>query len=98
MLSDLKNWARSLRREVHAIYLATRRPDVPWYAKLLAMAVVGYALSPIDLIPEAVMVECRARATLAEQRPRGKWAAIVIVAIWLIGAAALTWLALAHWG
>ena len=56
MLSNLKNWARALRREVHAIYLAARRPDVPWYAKLLAIVVAGYALSPIDLIPDFIPV------------------------------------------
>jgi len=29
---------------------------VPWYAKVLAMAVAAYALSPIDLIPDFVPV------------------------------------------
>ena len=56
MLSRLKIWARSLRRDVHAIYLAARDPRVPWCAKLLAMAVAGYALSPIDLIPDFIPV------------------------------------------
>jgi uncharacterized membrane protein YkvA (DUF1232 family) len=56
MLARLKNWAQTLRREVHAIYLAARDPRVPWYAKALAMAVAGYALSPIDLIPDFIPV------------------------------------------
>ena len=56
LLHGLRNWARQLRREVHAIYLAGRRPDVPWYAKALAMAVAGYALSPVDLIPDFIPV------------------------------------------
>jgi uncharacterized membrane protein YkvA (DUF1232 family) len=56
MLSVLKTWASALKRDVHAIYLAARDPRVPWYAKLIAVAVAGYALSPIDLIPDFVPV------------------------------------------
>jgi uncharacterized membrane protein YkvA (DUF1232 family) len=56
MLARLKNWAEMLRREAHAIYLAARDPRVPWYAKALAVAVAGYALSPIDLIPDFIPV------------------------------------------
>jgi uncharacterized membrane protein YkvA (DUF1232 family) len=56
MLSRIKIWARTLRREAHAIYLASRDPRVPWHAKLLAMAVAGYALSPIDLIPDFIPI------------------------------------------
>src|SRR3979409_2614371 len=56
MLSHLKDWARALKRDVHAIYLAARDPRVPWYAKALAIAVAGYALSPIDLIPDFIPV------------------------------------------
>ena len=53
---DVKGWARRLKREVHAIYLAAASPRVPWYTKSLAMAVAGYALSPIDLIPDFIPV------------------------------------------
>jgi uncharacterized membrane protein YkvA (DUF1232 family) len=56
MLSHLKGWARRLNREVHAVYFAARDPRVPWYAKFLALAVAGYALSPIDLIPDFIPV------------------------------------------
>ena len=56
-LSDrLRDWARRIKRDVHAIYLAARDPRVPWYAKALALCVAGYALSPIDLIPDFVPV------------------------------------------
>jgi uncharacterized membrane protein YkvA (DUF1232 family) len=41
---------------VHAIYFAARDPRTPWYAKALALGVAGYALSPIDLIPDFVPV------------------------------------------
>jgi uncharacterized membrane protein YkvA (DUF1232 family) len=48
--------AKSLKKEVRALYMAYRRPDVPWYAKLAAILVVGYALSPVDLIPDFIPV------------------------------------------
>jgi uncharacterized membrane protein YkvA (DUF1232 family) len=56
MLSRLKDWARVIRRDVHAVYLASRDPRVPWHAKALAVAVAAYALSPIDLIPDFIPV------------------------------------------
>ncbi len=56
MLAQLKGWARSIKRDVHALYLASRDPRVPWYAKALAIFVAGYALSPIDLIPDFIPV------------------------------------------
>src|ERR1700704_6752434 len=56
MLAHLKIWARTLKRDVHAIYLASRDPRVPWYAKALALGITGYALSPIDLIPDFIPV------------------------------------------
>lgn len=52
----LKSWARGIKRDVHALYLAARDPRVPWPAKLLALSVAGYALSPIDLIPDFIPV------------------------------------------
>lgn len=52
----LKTWTKSLKRDVHALYLAARDPRVPWNAKLVAGAVAAYALSPIDLIPDFVPV------------------------------------------
>ncbi len=51
-----KERAQRLKREVYALYFACRDPRVPWYAKALAACVVGYALSPIDLIPDAIPV------------------------------------------
>ena len=53
------NWrerATQLKREVYAMVYAARDPRVPWYAKALALAVVAYALSPIDLIPDFIPV------------------------------------------
>ena len=56
MIQKLKVWAPALKRDAHAIYLCARDPRTPWYAKLLAVAVAGYALSPIDLIPDFIPV------------------------------------------
>ena len=55
-LAALKAWARTLKRDVVALWIAARDPRVPWYAKAAAAAVAAYALSPIDLIPDFVPV------------------------------------------
>lgn len=56
ILNRLKYQARHLKRELSALSLAYRDPRVPWYAKLLAVIVLAYALSPIDLIPDFIPV------------------------------------------
>jgi uncharacterized membrane protein YkvA (DUF1232 family) len=55
-LERAKQWARLIKRDVLALWIAARDPRVPWYAKTLAMAVAAYALSPIDLIPDFIPV------------------------------------------
>ena len=54
--TSLKTWARNLKRDVVALWIAARDPRVPWYAKALVGAVAAYALSPIDLIPDFIPV------------------------------------------
>jgi len=51
-----KRRARQFKLETYALYLAYKDPRVPWYAKVFAACVVGYALSPIDLIPDFIPV------------------------------------------
>jgi uncharacterized membrane protein YkvA (DUF1232 family) len=53
---NLKAKAKKIKREVGALYLAYKRPDVPLYAKVVSILVVGYALSPIDLIPDFIPI------------------------------------------
>jgi uncharacterized membrane protein YkvA (DUF1232 family) len=56
---DIKSWkrkAKQLRNDVHALFLASKDPRVPWYAKALALIIIAYALSPIDLIPDFIPV------------------------------------------
>lgn len=120
----MKIWARRLTRDGHAIYLASRDPRVPWYVKVLAIAVAVYALSPIDLIPdfipvlgylddliilplgiwlvvslipEEIMIEHRAKANEATQRPTSRAGMVAIILFWIVGAWTLGWLGYAHW-
>jgi uncharacterized membrane protein YkvA (DUF1232 family) len=124
MLSRVKTWARSLHRDGHAIYLASRDPRVPWYAKALAVVVAAYALSPIDLIPDfipvigylddliilplgiwlvvslipgEVMIEYRAKASEAAQRPTSRAGMLAIILCWIAGALTLGWIGYARW-
>ena len=52
----LKQWARDLKREVVALWIAARDPRTPISARIVAAMVAGYALSPIDLIPDFIPV------------------------------------------
>ncbi|HZO46307.1 MAG TPA: YkvA family protein [Xanthobacteraceae bacterium] len=56
MLKRIKQWARTIKRDVIALWIAARDPRVPWYAKALAATIAAYALSPIDLIPDFIPV------------------------------------------
>lgn len=51
-----KSRATQLRVETYALYLAYKDPRVPWHAKIFAACVVGYAFSPIDLIPDFIPI------------------------------------------
>ena len=117
MIARLKRWAKALKRDMLALWLAARDPRVPLGAKLLAGAVAAYGLSPIDLIPDFIPVlgylddllivpagvwlalrlipptliaELRAAASLLAAKPVSRTAAVVIVALWVIGLAAVT--------
>lgn len=118
MLENWKRLASQLKRETYALYLAYRDPRTPWYAKVFSALVVGYAFSPIDLIPDpipilgylddlillplgialavkmippAVLEESRVRAqeVMEQGKPVNKAAAAVIIAIWILLAAAV---------
>jgi uncharacterized membrane protein YkvA (DUF1232 family) len=56
VFDQLKSQAKRLKTELSALALAARDPRVPWYAKLLAVIVLAYAFSPIDLIPDFIPV------------------------------------------
>ncbi len=56
MIDRLRKWARGVKRDALALYLAARDPKTHWPVKALALIVVGYAFSPIDLIPDFIPV------------------------------------------
>lgn len=56
VIARLEHWARVVKRDVVALYLAARDARTPWTAKAVALAVTAYALSPIDLIPDVIPV------------------------------------------
>jgi uncharacterized membrane protein YkvA (DUF1232 family) len=124
MLSRIKAWAHKVNRDGYAIYLASRDPRMPWYAKGLAVAIAAYALSPIDLIPDFipvigylddlvilplgiwlvvslipsdVMVEYRAKASEAAQRPTSRAGMIAIILVWTAGALMFGWIGYVRW-
>ena len=111
---------RPWQAETFALYLAARDPRTSWYARLVVAAIVAYALSPIDLIPdfipvvgylddlilvpigialairlvpESVLVECRAQAqaTFQSGQPVSWAAGAIVVSIWIVVAGALIW-------
>jgi len=111
LVARSRRWARTVRNEAHAVWLAAQDPRTPWYAKALASPIAAYALSPIDLIPDFIPVlgylddiiivplglllvikltpqeildDCRIRASLLAERPVNRWAAGVIILIWLL--------------
>jgi uncharacterized membrane protein YkvA (DUF1232 family) len=51
-----REWARAVKRDVVAVWLAARDARTPILAKLVAAAVAAYALSPVDLIPDFIPV------------------------------------------
>lgn len=58
-MKPTKEWRQRVKRlktETYALYLAYKDPRTPWYARLFAACVVGYAFSPIDLIPDFIPV------------------------------------------
>lgn len=53
---NLKENARKLKKDVPAVFLAMKDKETPVLAKILAALTVGYALSPVDLIPDFIPV------------------------------------------
>lgn len=77
LMARLKDQARALKREIIALRLATRDPRTPLAAKLIALTVIAYALSPIDLVPDFVPVLGQIDDLILV--PLGLWLAIRLV-------------------
>lgn len=56
MIDRVKEWARRVKRDVVAVWIAARDPRTPCYVKAVAAAVAAYAVSPIDLVPDFIPV------------------------------------------
>lgn len=52
----IRSWARRIKRDAVMLWFAQRHPGTPWLARLVCIAAVAYALSPIDLIPDFIPV------------------------------------------
>ena len=55
-MNRLREWAKQLKREIVALWFCARHPGTPALAKITAAAVVAYAFSPIDLVPDFIPV------------------------------------------
>jgi uncharacterized membrane protein YkvA (DUF1232 family) len=55
-IAQARAWARRIKRDVMALWIAARDPRTPWQAKAVSALVAAYALSPIDLIPDFIPV------------------------------------------
>lgn len=53
---NLKERAWELKKEIPAVFLALKDKETPVVAKLIAAVTVGYALSPVDFIPDFIPV------------------------------------------
>lgn len=126
VLDQLCSWAKSLKRQTMMLWFCYQHSQTPWLPKWIAIFVVAYALSPIDLIPDfipilgylddvivlplgillairlmppLVLEECQLKASEWEKngakRPVNKFAAVLIVMVWLAVLAA-AWLAFQH--
>lgn len=76
-LTPLRAWAFALKRDALAVWLAGRDARTPWYAKAVALAVAGYAFSPIDLIPDFIPVLGLLDDVLIV--PAGLWVALRLI-------------------
>jgi len=58
-MTAIKGWKAQVEKikiETYTLYLAYKKPTVPWYAKVFAACIVAYVFSPIDLIPDFIPV------------------------------------------
>jgi len=56
MLKKLKEKGRELKSNVFLLYRSSRDPRMPLHVKILALLIVAYIISPIDIIPDFIPV------------------------------------------
>ncbi|MCW0485044.1 YkvA family protein [Gaoshiqia sediminis] len=55
-INKLKKWANRIKTDLKALRIALTDNLVPWYVQALIILTVGYAFSPIDLIPDFIPI------------------------------------------
>ena len=85
-----------MRRESHVRFCESAGVKLPRATHLIIVPLGIWLV--VSLIPQELMAEYRAIASEAAQRPRSHGAAIVIIAIWVVGTASLAWVGFAYWG
>ena len=55
-IQKLKQRAKDLKQNIWLLYKAYKHPNTPWYAKVVVIMTITYALSPIDLIPDFIPI------------------------------------------
>ena len=55
-MADALSFAKNLRVNAHAAWLAARDRRTPWHARAFGLVIAAYALSPIDLVPDFIPV------------------------------------------
>lgn len=87
---NLKDRAKKLKSDIPALFIALNKKETPVVAKIFAAIAIGYALSPIDFIPDFIPVEifmqCRVEAEnlWSDGKPKKWYFSIPIVLIFLI--------------
>ena len=55
-MMDFKDRAKKLKSDIPALFIALNKKETPIIAKIFAGIAIGYALSPIDLIPDFIPI------------------------------------------
>lgn len=56
IIEKIKNKAQKLKKEIKTLYFAYKNPKTPIFPKLIIIFTIGYAMSPIDLIPDFIPI------------------------------------------
>ncbi len=97
MLKRLMHWANKLKAEAVTLWFCMRHAQTPLIAKALALGVVAYAFSPIDLIPDFIPV--LGLLDDAILLPLGIWLTLKFIPVEIVNecrAQAALWLAEKH--
>ena len=53
---NIKERIKRITEKIARVYYSIKHKNTPWYAKVMGSLAVGYALSPIDLIPDFIPI------------------------------------------